>query len=690
MPTCAGATLQRAAPDRARQQEAAEAFRAALAEDSGVVLAQSALCATEARRFEYWNDTGAHARARLACARVEDADPMPAEAALALGNLDRVDGRFTEALRRFRLAAGDPASAALAVVGLGKVSAARGQRDRARSHFQAALDVAPDDAQVRAEVGFQAYRDGRLEDATASYRRALELAPDNAGYWNTYGFLWLLQGNAAEAARAFERSIAIEPSADVLANFATLRGQAGEHDAALALYRRALELDPEDYLNWGNLADGLAASRGGGQRGGSGLCRGGGACAATWRWTPAAAMRWRRWAGTAPTWDGATKPCRWWRVRARRRWRSRRRSRCTTPRRCRCWAMPPPRTASWRAQDIRHGRRESAPVRCWESEAVRPPWPRRHPAKGRRGALTGPQHSTTRRHRHGQQETSAFPGRCRQPAGFRRRWERPSGTADDRQAKAGTTRRRPKSGGPGPASTPAMLRAGAVRAQRGQVRGRAVALVAIKAVGREFAVQGQHGAIARHLGQDGRGRDAAVAGIAADPGLGGAGQSGRDRVAVDPGQPGHVRHRLHGAAHAEHGGLVDVDAVDLGGVDRHHVPGQGAVDDARVQLFAARVRELLGVVEAVDPGTDRVEHHGRDDHRPGERSTAGLVDARDQRGHRRRTGRRGARADAGQRCALPHDAASAGADTWRGSSSSATAVAASREASRRSCRCRSR
>ena len=255
-----GRHLQRAAPDRARQQEAAEAFRAALAEDSGFVLAQSALCATEVRRFEYWNDTGAHARARLACARVQDADPMPAEAALALGNLDRVDGRFTEALRRFRLAAADPASAALAEVGMGKVEAARGQPDRARSHFQAALDVAPDDAQVRAEVGFQAYRDGRLEDATASYRRALELAPDNAGYWNTYGFLWLLQGNAAEAARAFERSIAIEPSADVLANFATLRSQAGEHDAALALYRRALELDPEDYLNWGNLADGLAAS----------------------------------------------------------------------------------------------------------------------------------------------------------------------------------------------------------------------------------------------------------------------------------------------------------------------------------------------------------------------------------------------------------------------------------------------
>ena len=255
-----GRHLQRSPPDRKRSWEAAEAFRAALAEDSGFALAQAALCTTETRRFEYWNDSDAHARARSACARAAQMKPVPSEAALALGNLHRVDGEFDQAIAQFQVAARDPATAALGEVGIAKTEAARGDRERALAHFQKALDLAPDDPLVHAEVGFQAYRDGRIADAIVHYRRALELAPDNAGNWNTFGFLHLLAGDADEAARAFERSIAIAPSADVLANFGTLRSQSGDHEAAVALYRRALELDPDDYINWGNLGDGLLAS----------------------------------------------------------------------------------------------------------------------------------------------------------------------------------------------------------------------------------------------------------------------------------------------------------------------------------------------------------------------------------------------------------------------------------------------
>src|SRR5690606_11168093 len=99
--------------------------------------------------------------ARLASARVEDTRPLPPEAALALGNLGRIDGRLDDAERYFRLAAASRVSAALAEVGLGKVDGARGDRERAQAHFRAALAKAPDDAMVHAEVGFQAYRDGR-------------------------------------------------------------------------------------------------------------------------------------------------------------------------------------------------------------------------------------------------------------------------------------------------------------------------------------------------------------------------------------------------------------------------------------------------------------------------------------------------------------------------------------------------
>lgn len=255
-----GLHLARAPPTPERSTQAAEAFRAALAEDAGFARAQAALCTVETARFEYWNDSEAHDRGLAACARAASFEPVPPEAALALGNLHRVGGEYDQALVQFERALGFPSTAAMAQVGIAKVYAARGSAAPAERHFREALALAPGSARVRAEVGFQAYRDGRLDEAIGHYRQALELAPEDAGNWNTYGFLHLLTGDTAEAARAFERSIAIRPSADVLANFGTLRAWSGEHEAAVALYRKALELDPDDYVNWGNLGDGLRAS----------------------------------------------------------------------------------------------------------------------------------------------------------------------------------------------------------------------------------------------------------------------------------------------------------------------------------------------------------------------------------------------------------------------------------------------
>lgn len=163
-------------------------------------------------------------------------------------------------MAQFARASTDPSTAAMAEVGIAKVYAARGDAGPARRHFEQALALAPESARVRAEAGFEAYRDGRVEDAVAHYRKALELDPGDAGNWTTYGVLQMIEGDTAEATRALERSIAIRPGADALANLGTLRLWSGDAAAAVAHYRRALELDPDDYVNWGNLGDGLLAA----------------------------------------------------------------------------------------------------------------------------------------------------------------------------------------------------------------------------------------------------------------------------------------------------------------------------------------------------------------------------------------------------------------------------------------------
>lgn len=234
-------------------------FNKALADDAGFARAQAAICVAEARRFEYWHDTDAYGRARLACARAADMDPALGETKLALGNLHRVRGEYAQALGQYRKVAGDPRIGPAARVGMAKVYAAQGRKDLARRNFELALALRPGDALTHAEMGWQAHLDGRLQDAIGEYRKAVALQPGNAGSWNTLGFFYLLAGDDMSATQAFERSIAIEPNADALSNIGTLKFQSGEYAAATALYRKATELDPDDHINWGNLGEGLLA-----------------------------------------------------------------------------------------------------------------------------------------------------------------------------------------------------------------------------------------------------------------------------------------------------------------------------------------------------------------------------------------------------------------------------------------------
>jgi tetratricopeptide (TPR) repeat protein len=186
-------------------------------------------------------------------------DPALGEAKLALGNLHRVRGEYAEALGQYRKVAEDPRIGPSAHVGMAKVYAAQGRKDLARQNFELALALRPGDALTHAEIGWQAHLDGRVQDAINEYRKALALEPDNAGSWNTLGFFYLLTGANALATQAFERSIAIKPNADALSNIGTLKFQSGEYGAAVELYRKATELDPDDHVNWGNLGEGLLA-----------------------------------------------------------------------------------------------------------------------------------------------------------------------------------------------------------------------------------------------------------------------------------------------------------------------------------------------------------------------------------------------------------------------------------------------
>lgn len=235
-------------------------FGQALEEDGGFIRAQAGICRSRLVRFADVRDAQAFRDAQTACALAREMAPASAEIDLAFGDLHRVSGDFEQALAHYARARRDPARAPAALVGLGRLHAARGEHARAAEYFDQALALSPGNGIIHGRLGVEHYLAGHLDAAISSFRRAVELRPEDPLLWSSLGGVYLVAGHNELAEQAFERSLAIRPTAPVLSNYADLQAQQGDLDAAVTLLRRALELDADDPLIWGNLGDALLAN----------------------------------------------------------------------------------------------------------------------------------------------------------------------------------------------------------------------------------------------------------------------------------------------------------------------------------------------------------------------------------------------------------------------------------------------
>lgn len=238
---------------------AAGFFRQALAADHGFARAQAGVCRSEVSMFENRRDAAAFARAERACAEAARLGPELGEVQLALAELHYARGDLARAVEFYAQAERDPARRPAVYVGLAMVHGDQGRRRQSLEYFARAQALRPGDETIHALSGYYSYLAGDLAAAIASYRKAIALHPDDAALWNMLGMMRMLAGDNAASARALRRSIAIAPNYAALSNLGELEFQAGNYAGAVALARRAVALEPDDFLPWGNLADALRA-----------------------------------------------------------------------------------------------------------------------------------------------------------------------------------------------------------------------------------------------------------------------------------------------------------------------------------------------------------------------------------------------------------------------------------------------
>jgi len=129
----------------------------------------------------------------------------------------------------------------------GKARHMAGRLDAAGRCYEAALTLAPYDAEANHLCGMLAFQRGRLDAAAAHFRDAARVDPDNAKYHGNLGAVLLALGRHDDALDCLDRAVALDPAvANVLTNRALTLLRLGRDEEALGAARRAASLAPGD------------------------------------------------------------------------------------------------------------------------------------------------------------------------------------------------------------------------------------------------------------------------------------------------------------------------------------------------------------------------------------------------------------------------------------------------------------
>ncbi len=138
-----------------------------------------------------------------------------------------------------------------------------GQLDEGIAQYRKALEIDPQFADARYNLGNALARGGRLAEATAEYEKTLEIAPDFAKARCNLGGALCRQGRIAEAIAQWSEVIRSQPD-DVMGLNQLARALATSGEASLRDGRRAVEIAQRAATLTGNrdpeILDTLAAA----------------------------------------------------------------------------------------------------------------------------------------------------------------------------------------------------------------------------------------------------------------------------------------------------------------------------------------------------------------------------------------------------------------------------------------------
>jgi len=225
-----------------------------LKQDPTFALAQAGLCRADFLQYRVTRAAGLLDQARAACNRAIAIDANLAPPYITLAHIDAMAGNTALATTEVEKARQlDPRSAE-AYAAQSEVFEAEGRSTDAIASVQKAIDLAPDDWRWQVALGNYFYSGGKLEDAAEQYRKAVDLTPDNSNALLDLGLAFLQLGRYDDALSNLQKSAQIQPSFFAYSSLSEVLTAKGKFSDAVEMSRKARDLNPTNYVAWGNLA----------------------------------------------------------------------------------------------------------------------------------------------------------------------------------------------------------------------------------------------------------------------------------------------------------------------------------------------------------------------------------------------------------------------------------------------------
>jgi tetratricopeptide (TPR) repeat protein len=228
-------------------------FEQAVKADPGFALGFSALGEAYWAKYRLDHDSRWIDEAERTCKRAAELNNQLPAVYVTLARVHNGKGQYNLALQEIQQALKLEPRDSDALLGEAAVYASMGQADKAESTYKKAAALRPQRWDGYYELGVFYYQQRRYTDAAAEFERVLEMTPDNAMAHATLGGMMQLLGKDAEAEKHLKQSIELQASYAAYTNLGALYYRERRWAESVAMTRKALEINSNDWRAWSNL-----------------------------------------------------------------------------------------------------------------------------------------------------------------------------------------------------------------------------------------------------------------------------------------------------------------------------------------------------------------------------------------------------------------------------------------------------